>query len=115
MSELENQYLGTLLDNYPPSFILTFHSWKPVIDYGGDCEQIANFLSERNGYPVSDYIGYPTPGSFGTFVTEKYQVPIVTFECPEKNELLTLEKIWKENETGLKELFASNLLTQFTI
>lgn len=113
LSELENQYLVALLDYYPPGLILSFHSWKPLLDYNGDCQSIAHFLSSLNGYPVSDYIGYPTPGSFGTFVHEKYQTPVLTFECPEKNENLTVEKIWLENEKALKELFTSELLIQF--
>lgn len=113
LSELENQYLASLLDAYSPGFILSLHSWKPLLDYNGNCQNIAQFLSERNKYPVSDYIGYPTPGSFGTFIMEKYEAAVLTFECPENSEVLTLQKIWEENEVGLKELFTSELLTPF--
>lgn len=113
MSELENQFVAALMDHYPPGFILSFHSWKPLIDYNGNCADIALFISKRNQYPVSDYIGYPTPGSFGTFIQEKYQAPVITFECPEKSNELNLEKIWEENEMALKDLFQSNELLKF--
>lgn len=113
LSELENQYLAALLDYYPPGLILSFHSWKPLLDYNGDCAEIAQFLSARNKYPVSDYIGYPTPGSFGTFIQEKFHAPVLTFECPENSETLSIDEIWKENELALKELLSSGLIQKF--
>ncbi len=56
-------------------------------------------------------IGYPTPGSLGTFGVEKYNTPVLTFECPElKTHRESLKDIWKENEEGLKQMFQTDLI-----
>lgn len=111
LSEPENQYLVRLLDKYRPGFILSFHSWKPILNYNGDCQDIAAFLASYNNYPIDGDIGYPTPGSFGSFVPEKYNAGVLTFECPPLEEgKVTLKSVWEENEKGLKALMQSDLL-----
>ncbi|MBL7664690.1 MAG: DUF2817 domain-containing protein [Bacteriovoracaceae bacterium] len=110
LSEPENQFLVKLFDKYKPAIVLSFHTWKPVINYNGDCGDIARVLSEENEYPVADYIGYPTPGSLGSFVPEKYNAGVITFECPNFDENKNLQQIWEENEVGLKKLFTDGLL-----
>ena len=106
LSEPENQYLIKLLDKFPPYLVLSFHSWKPTINYNGDSKDVAEFLSRYNNYSICDDIGYPTPGSFGTFVPEKYGAGVITFECPLLKEGKTLKEIWEENEQGLKAFFS---------
>ena len=113
MSEPENQFLDEIFRTYPPSFILSFHAWKPLIDYDGEALEIAHFLSQFNSYPVTDYIGYPTPGSFGTYIQENFKVPVITFECPESSLEKSLEDIWLENEKGLKALFTDKILHKY--
>lgn len=110
LSEPENQYLVKLLDKYRPAFVLSFHSWKPILNYNGDCQDVAEFLAQYNNYPIDGDIGYPTPGSFGSFVPEKYNAGVLTFECPPLDEKVTLKSIWEENQKGLKELMQSELL-----
>lgn len=110
LSEPENVFLDNLFKKYPPHFILTFHSWKPLLNYNGDCKNIADFLSRYNSYDVDDDVHYPTPGSLGQYAPETYQSPVLTFECPTLSDELTLEQIWKENETGLKALMHSELI-----
>lgn len=108
-SEPENLFLLRLMEKYRPSFILSFHSWKPLINYNGDSMKVAQFLSARNGYPIAGDIGYPTPGSLGDFGPEKYHAPVITFECPTLQNK-SLKEIWEENERALKELLRSDLL-----
>jgi protein MpaA len=111
LSEPENQFLVKLMDKYKPGFIMSFHTWKPILNYNGDCEDVARFLNQFNNYEMSSDIGYPTPGSLGTFAVEKYQSPVLTFECPElKKHRETLKEIWVENEDGLKKFFSSDLV-----
>ncbi len=114
LSEPENQYLLKLFEKYKPGLILSFHTWKPMINYNGDCQDMAEILSSHNKYELSPDIGYPTPGSLGTFVNEKYKVGVITFECPELNkDRASLKDIWQENETGLKAFFKSELLAKY--
>jgi protein MpaA len=111
MSEIENQFLIKLMDKYKPGLILSFHSWKPILNYNGDCKDVAEFLAHYNNYDMASDIGYPTPGSLGTFAVEKYHSPVLTFECPELiKHRETLKEIWIENETGLKKFFSSDLV-----
>lgn len=111
LSEPENVFLDKLFKKFPPHFILTFHSWKPLLNYNGDCKQIADFLSRYNSYEVSDDVNYPTPGSLGQYGPEEYKSPVLTFECPVLSDTVDLNSIWQENQTGLKALLHSDLLT----
>lgn len=111
LSEPENQFLVKLMEKYRPGLIISFHTWKPILNYNGDCKDVAEFISDFNHYEMASDIGYPTPGSLGTYAVEKYECPVLTFECPElKNHKESLKEIWLENETGLKMLFTSELL-----
>lgn len=113
LSEPENQFLDELFQDYKPGIVLSFHSWKPMINYNGDSKDIAEFLNKYNNYEVAADIGYPTPGSLGTYVPEKYGAGVITFECPLFNDQLSLKQIWDENAEGLKKLFKNkHLLTK---
>lgn len=110
LSEPENIFLDKVFKKFPPSFIISFHSWKPIINYNDDAEDVAEYLSSYNEYPVTGDIGYPTPGSLGNYAPEKYGAPVITFECPVLNDDISLKSIWKENEEGLKSFIQSDLL-----
>ena len=113
LSEPENQFLVKLMEKYRPGLIISFHTWKPILNYNGECKDVAEFLSAYNHYEMASDIGYPTPGSLGTYAVEKHQCPVLTFECPElKTHKESLKEIWLENESGLKNLFASELVKQ---
>lgn len=114
LSEPENQYLDKLFKKYPPAFILTMHSWKPMINYNGDCKDLADILFKHNQYEVCDDIqGHPTPGSLGDYGPEKYQAPVLTFECPLISEGKTLKEIWEESEDGFKEMLLSENIKDY--
>ena len=111
LSEPENKFLVELFERYPPKFILSFHSWKPMINYNGKCKDIAEYLGKFNNYEVVGEIeNYPTPGSLGEYGPQNYDSPVLTFECPLLSDGVTLGDIWGENEKGLKSLFQSSLL-----
>lgn len=110
MSEPENAYLDNLFQKFPPAFIISFHSWKRILNFNGDAEDVASYLASYNEYPTAADIGYPTPGSLGTYAPEKYGCPVLTFECPVLEEGLSLKDIWEENEQGLKNFIQSELL-----
>jgi protein MpaA len=111
LSEPENQFLVKLMDKYKPGFIISFHTWKPILNFNGECKDVAEFLHRYNNYEMAGDIGYPTPGSLGTFAVEKYQSPVLTFECPElKTHRESLKDIWNENEKGLKDFLSSELI-----
>ncbi len=110
LSEPENKFLDKLFNKFPPAFIMTFHSWKPILNFNGDAEDVASYISSYNEYPTAGDIGYPTPGSLGTYGPEKYNSPVLTYECPVLNDSISLKDIWNENEEGLKSFMQSELL-----
>jgi protein MpaA len=113
LSEPENVFLDKLFNKFKPGIVLSFHSWKPILNFNGDIEKVASFLASYNEYEISDHIGYDTPGSLGAYVPEKYDAGVLTFECPVLSDEVSLNSIWDENQKGLKELIGSTLLKEY--
>ena len=113
-SEPENQFLLSLFQQYPPGFIISFHSWKPMLNSNGDCEAVLQHLHKHNGYPiVRDQIeNHPTPGSLGNYASEKLGIPVLTFETPTLDQRLDMDSIWEENKLALTSLMTSGLIEQ---
>lgn len=83
-SEIETQFVINILEKYKPKCILTLHAPYKVVNYDGPAEDLANKLSEITGYPAEGGIGYPTPGSFGTYCGTERSIPVITLELDEK-------------------------------
>lgn len=112
LSEPENKFLVKLFEKFPPKFIISFHSWKPMLNYNGNCKEIADFLHQHNGYPVVGEIeDYPTPGSLGEYGPQELGCGVLTWECPLLSNTLGLEAIWEQNRPSLQNLFNSQLLS----
>lgn len=79
-SEPENQALMSHIDKLNPQWILSLHSWHPVLNVNGDCRAEAEVLSQFTGYKIDDDIGYPTPGCLGTYAGLERQSPTLTYE-----------------------------------
>ena len=97
-SEIETRFIIDIMDEYNPNRILAIHSPYKVINYDGPADEIAEKMSKFNGYPVQIDIGYPTPGSFGTYAGKERNIPIITLELPEN---CSLENLWLENKKAL--------------
>ena len=54
-----------------------------LVNYDGDAEEIAEKISKIINYPVEADIGYPTPGSFGTYCGIERNIPTITLELDE--------------------------------
>ena len=80
-SETENKALVEWIKNNDPCFVITLHSWNPLINTNGNCQPEADILAEATGYKVSDYIGYPTPGSLGDYCGKERDIPVITYEA----------------------------------
>ena len=82
-SEIETRFLIEVLEEYKPQLILTLHAPYKVVNYDGPAREIAEKIAEITGYPVEENIGYPTPGSFGTYAGIERQIPTITLELDE--------------------------------
>ena len=94
-SEIETKFLIEIIEEYKPGKLLTLHTPYKVVNYDGSAKEIAEKMSELNGYPVQEDIGYPTPGSFGTYCGIERNIPTITLELPENE---PVEKLWEDNK-----------------
>lgn len=96
-SEPETRALMGYIKQISPDWIITIHSiglGRHCNNYDGPGRRLAAALARRNGYPVTRTIGYPTPGSFGTWAGVELGIPTVTLELPS---LHSPKRCWQDN------------------
>lgn len=89
-SEIETKFIIEVIEQYKTSIILTLHAPFCVVNFDGDAKRIAQHISKIINYPVQENIGYPTPGSFGTYAGIEKEIPVITLELDEKTEVTNL-------------------------
>ncbi len=104
-SERETKFVMRAIEKFNIDCILTIHAPYKVVNYDGPAIEIAEKISKITGYPVQEDIGYPTPGSFGTYAGIEKNIPIITLELPEDE---TREELWEQNK-NVFEYFANKL------
>jgi protein MpaA len=77
-SEPETTALIALIERIRPRAIVSLHSALACIDDAGN-SHLGRQLAERCGLPMLTEIGYPTPGSMGTWAGER-GLGLVTYE-----------------------------------
>lgn len=90
-SEIETKFVVDIIEEFSPNIILTLHAPYKVVNYDGPAEEIAEEISKIINYPAEGDIGYPTPGSFGTYAGVERNIPTITLELDEEidvNELV---------------------------
>ncbi len=92
-SEPEIRAGMTLLEKYAPQRIISIYTPLHMVNYNGPAATLAEKMGRLNGYPVQADIGYPTPGSFGTYAGLERPIPVITLELPKQ----PFEKVWQEN------------------
>lgn len=97
-SEEETQFLIDIINEHKPDAILTLHAPYEIVNYDGDARVLAEKISELSGYPVQKEIGYPTPGSFGTYAGIELNIPTITLEVSETEDI---EKVFEKVEKVL--------------
>jgi len=84
-SEPETRAVMRIIKRFPPACIVTIHSIsgnRYCNNYDGPARSHADVLARHNNYPVTPTIGYPTPGSFGTWAGRERKIPTITLELP---------------------------------
>ena len=71
------------MENNSFDAIVTIHAPYKIINYDGPALELAQKISSILNYPVESDIGYPTPGSFGTYCGVERQIPVITIEIDE--------------------------------
>ena len=97
-SEIETKFVMEILDEYKPQLILTLHAPFKVVNFDGNAREISEKISKIINYPVEENIGYPTPGSFGTYAGIENKIPTITLEldetCPVEDLISPVHKIF---------------------
>ena len=100
-SEPETRALISVIDSRRPAVIIAIHSinrHRHCNNYDGPARKIALPMSRRNNYPVQASIGYPTPGSLGTWAGIERGIPTITLELPSHH---SPKRCWTENLDAL--------------
>ena len=103
-SEPETQALIAVIESRRPAVIVAIHSinrLRHCNNYDGPARKIAEAMSRRNKYPVQASIGYPTPGSLGTWAGIELGIPIITLELPSHH---SPKRCWVENLDALTDV-----------
>ncbi len=100
-SEPEVEAIIKLINERIPKKIISFHSLIPhQINYDGPAKELAEAMAQYNGYPVTGNIGYPTPGSLGSYAGKEKNIAVVTYELPEK---ISIQEAWKQSSEAIFE------------
>jgi hypothetical protein len=98
-SEPETLAVLAAIDRVRPDRIVSIHSMdKPCNNYDGPARNLAEQMHRGNGYPVKDNIGYPTPGSLGSWAGVDRSIPIITLELARS---ARGEQAWEQNRDAL--------------
>jgi len=90
-SEIETKFVVEIIEECKPDLILTLHAPYKVVNYDGPAEIVAEEISKLINYPVQHDIGYPTPGSFGTYAGIERNIPTITLELDETIDVKELQ------------------------
>ena len=100
-SEPESMATLALISEIDPAVIISLHSYEnPMINYNGDCLDLALKMSAKNGLEPKGDIGYPTPGSLGTYAGWERNLPTLTLEILRGQDP---ETVWKTHLEGVLE------------
>ncbi len=102
-SEPEVQALLGLIERLQPTVVVALHAPLACIDDAGG-SAMGDWLAERTGMPLVRDVGYPTPGSFGSWGAE-HGVQVVTYEFP----LAATEVLMRDHVPVLVELLTRPL------
>ncbi len=99
-SEPETQALIGLIDELKPATVIALHSPLACID-DPRRSPLGQWLARETGLPLVEDVGYPTPGSFGSWGADQ-GLAVITYEFP----LTDTDALMREHVPVLVELLA---------
>jgi protein MpaA len=82
LSEPETQAIAALIGQEPIQGAVAVHAPFACVNYDGPAAAWAEAVAAACGWPARGEIGYPTPGSFGSWLGIDRGLPILTLELP---------------------------------
>ena len=62
--------------------MVAVHAPFACVNFDGPALPWARLVAEASGWPVRESIGYPTPGSLGSWLGVDRRLPVLTLELP---------------------------------
>lgn len=103
-SEPETRHMIDIVEKLKPDLIIALHAPLACID-DPRLSQAGRILSNHSGLELIDDIGYPTPGSFGTWAKENDH-HLITFEFPRQS----IEKLSAKYTPLIENILTGQLL-----
>lgn len=82
LSEPETALLARLVDQLDVRAVLSVHAPFACVNFDGPAAAWAAAVAAACGWPVRPSIGYPTPGSLGSWLGVDREIPVLTLELP---------------------------------
>ena len=82
LSEPETAALAALIERERIAAVVAIHAPFACVNYDGPAVDWARRVAAACGWPARADIGYPTPGSLGTWLGLDRGLPILTLELP---------------------------------
>jgi len=82
LSEPETALLAGLVEEAAIDAIVAVHAPFACVNFDGPARDWADAVAQASGWPVRADIGYPTPGSLGSWWGGDRGQPILTLELP---------------------------------
>ena len=82
-SELETQALISLVETTKPQHVIALHGPLDCVD-DPELSPLGKWLAQSSGMKLVEEIGYPVPGSFGSWAKEQH-LHVITYELPSEN------------------------------
>lgn len=95
--EPETRTVLKILNKYKPDAIVTLHAYLHCNNFDGPAGALAFNMAKQNHYKVRSYIGYKTPGSFGTYTGKERKIPVITLELSKTS----LQNSWDRHRDAL--------------
>ena len=86
-SEPETRFVMMLLERFTPDRIVATHAAAACVNWDGPAERLARTMSRECGLPAKGSIGYPTPGSLGSYMGIDQEIPTITFELAARDSI----------------------------
>jgi murein peptide amidase A len=80
LSEPESAALAALVEQRRPRVIVAVHQPFACVNWDGPAEALATRMGEACALPTRPSIGYPTPGSFGSWAGVDRGLSVITLE-----------------------------------
>jgi predicted deacylase len=100
-TEPESLAIQHAINTLHPDRIVSIHSidrGRHCNNFDGPARWLAEAMNKHNQYPVTATMGYPTPGSLGSWAGIDRQIPIVTLELPRQDPGTVA---WAQNKDAL--------------